>query len=65
MALKKVLLCKGVSSTGSVHQLEVEPLLLKPTVYKFTILGPSGKRHASVILTQGDKAALRKFLAEN
>lgn len=68
---KKILVSKGVSSTGTVHQLEIEPVADTGNIaaeykkYKFTVLGPTGKRHASVILNAADKAAIRKFLADN
>lgn len=67
---KKVLVAKGVSSTGTVHQLEIETVQVPGNrimydKYKFTVLGPTGKRHASVILDAKDKDAIRKFLEEN
>lgn len=69
---KKVLVAKGVSSTGTIHQLEIEPVpteiegTLPPYVaYKFTVLGPTGKRHASVILTPKDKKKIQEFLRDN
>lgn len=61
-ALRK-LTALGFSTSGSKHDLEIEET--ENGGYKFTILGPTGKRHASVLITDHDGLDIEKFLKDS
>lgn len=57
----------GESSTGTKHSLEAVPTpgtRMAVGGFKFTVLGPNGKRHAAVKVTRADAKALRDYLDE-
>ena len=63
----KQLTINGESSTGTKHSLEVTPRpgnRMAVGGFKFSVLGPNGKRHAAVLTSRADAKALRDYLDE-
>lgn len=57
----------GESTSGSKHSLEVDPTpgaRIKVAGFKFTVMGPNGKRHASVKLTSADCEKLMQYMQD-
>lgn len=58
----RILTAHGESTSGTKHSLEIDPQPVGG--FKWTVLGPTGKRHASVVLTRADATQIRDYLNE-
>lgn len=65
--MPETLVAHGVSTSGSKHSLEVVPVpgnRIDVAELKFTVMGPTGKRHASVKLSLADSKILGQYLLD-
>lgn len=67
-----IVLANGKSTTGTKHSLEIDPEMmtrkgLEDMVqqFKFTVMGPTGKRHAAVKLGRHDSYKIACYLLES